>query len=505
MDRKKNTTRNAIWGFINRCLGLLFPFILRTLIIYYLGIEYVGINALFASILQTLSLADLGFNTAVVYSMYKPVAEGDEDKICQLLCFYKKIYRWVGIIMLVGGLAILPFIRYFIAGDVPDDINIYIVYIICLANTVLSYLLFAYKTSILDTHQRIDIETKISSAVSFFMYIFQIFVIVILKNYYLYLIMGPIFLIITNIVRLIIVNRLYPQYNKKGKLPKKEKSIIFKNVKALFIMKVGGILSNSADSIIISAFLGVTILGIYSNYYLIITSVYGFLIVYYGAMMASVGNSLVVESKNTNWNTFITLVFIQGVLISWVCVCLGCLFQPFMKIWVGEDLLLDISSVILFVVYVYVWKINDIVAVYKDALGLWHPDRYRALLEGMLNVSLNLILVNYFGVNGAIISTIIAILCVSWSWMPKVLFKGYFKDGLSTYYKYVFGFFVYTIVLYAICYLLCGFINTDFEWVNLAIKFLICCIIPFLLCIILFWKTKVFNNARLWLRQVIKK
>lgn len=202
--------------------------------------------------------------------------------------------------MLVGGLAILPFIRYFIAGDVPDDINIYIVYIICLANTVLSYLLFAYKTSILDTHQRIDIETKISSAVSFFMYIFQIFVIVILKNYYLYLIMGPIFLIITNIVRLIIVNRLYPQYNKKGKLPKKEKSIIFKNVKALFIMKVGGILSNSADSIIISAFLGVTILGIYSNYYLIITSVYGFLIVYYGAMMASVGNSLVVESKNTN-------------------------------------------------------------------------------------------------------------------------------------------------------------------------------------------------------------
>lgn len=173
-NRTQNTKRNIIGGFLNKLVGILFPFIIRSIVIKVLGVNYLGINSLVTSILQVLNMTELGFSSAIVYSMYKPISEGDSEKICALMNLYKKVYRIIGLVILVSGVILIPFLPKLINGDIPEDINITIIYIIYLFNTVISYLLFAYKNSILIAHQRNDITTNINSILLVFQYSIQI-------------------------------------------------------------------------------------------------------------------------------------------------------------------------------------------------------------------------------------------------------------------------------------------------------------------------------------------
>ncbi|UKI56602.1 MAG: hypothetical protein L6V90_05600 [Treponema succinifaciens] len=173
---------------------IFFPFLIRTVLIKKIGIEYAGLNSLFSSILQVLNLTELGFASAVVYSMYKPIAEDDKDTICALLNFYKRVYFIIGLVILALGSAVMPFLPHLIKGNVPQDINIYVLYSIYLVNTSLSYLLFGYKNSLLNAHQRRDVISNILTITQGLMNICQLLILVTIKNYYLYVLMMPIFL-----------------------------------------------------------------------------------------------------------------------------------------------------------------------------------------------------------------------------------------------------------------------------------------------------------------------
>ena len=170
MQRTKNAVRNLVFGFINKMIIMLFPFVIRTIIIRELGAGYLGLGSLFTSILQVLNLAELGFSSAVVFCMYKPIAEKDSETICALLNLYKQIYRIIGIVILVIGLALTPFLPYLIKGTVPNGINIYILYYIYLFNTAITYFLFAYKSTLLVAHQRNDVVSNISSLTNILQY-----------------------------------------------------------------------------------------------------------------------------------------------------------------------------------------------------------------------------------------------------------------------------------------------------------------------------------------------
>ena len=160
IDRTKNAGRNIVFGCMLKIYQIVMPFIMRTLMIYYMGIQYLGLNSLFTSILQVLNLAELGVGSAMVYSMYKPIAVDDKKMICALMKLYRTYYRVIGIIIAFLGLCLVPFIPKLIKSDVPADINIYILYILNLSVTVLSYWLFAYKNCLLDAHQRTDVASK---------------------------------------------------------------------------------------------------------------------------------------------------------------------------------------------------------------------------------------------------------------------------------------------------------------------------------------------------------
>lgn len=485
--RTKNSARNIATGLLLRIICLLIPFIIRTIIIKKLGLDYLGLNSLFASILQVLSLSELGFSTSIAFSMYKPIQENNIPLVCALLKFLRKIYLIVGCVILGAGLLLMPFLRYLINGDYPADINLYILYSIYLFNTVISYFLFSHKSVLLAASQRSDIENNITIFSFIGMYILQIIVLLLFANYYIYIIFLPISTLAINIIREIICNKKYPQYKSIGELSKEKKKEINAHVRSFVGHRLSLTIVSSTDSIFISAFLGLSILAIYQNYYFIVSSLIAFISILYTSITASVGNSLVTDTADKNYNDFKKLTFLNVWIVGWMSICFICLAQHFMILWVGEENLLPLLSVVLMLIYFYTWKFKDMLCVYKDAAGLWKIDFWKPYVVSVLNMILDFVLVYYYGVNGALIATIVSVPIVSLPWETNTFFKAYFKRSPLKYYLrlliYSIAVLCVGILTYFVCYLLPG---DGYLWFGL--KLVICLGLPNTLFLLMsFW------------------
>ena len=380
IERTKNASRNIVFGIILRLHQTIFPFLIRTAMLYIMGAKYLGLNSLFSSVLQVLNLAELGVGSAMVYSMYRPIAEDDEQKICALMRMYKIYYRLIGVFIGIVGLIITPYVPHLIKGDVPPGINVYILYLLNLGSTVLTYWLFAYKNCLLTAHQRTDVNNKVTIVTYTIKYLFQFLALYLFHNYYIYLIIRLIVQAMTNIVNAICVTKMYPKYKAKGDLPIEEKKIINRRIRDLFTSKVGNIIVNSADTIVVSAFLGLTMLGIYENYYYIEKAIISIIAIVFSSCLAGIGNSLIVETKKKNYEDFKTFTFITAWIAGFCTICLLNMFQPFMEIWVGKKLMLEFQAVVFFGIYFLMYEYCQLLLIYKDAAGIWHQDRFRPLI-----------------------------------------------------------------------------------------------------------------------------
>ncbi len=459
IERSKNASRNIIYGMIFRVFQTIIPFIIRTIMIYFLGMEYVGLNSLFTSILHVLNLAEMGVGHAMIYSMYKPVAEDDIDKINKLLNLYKIYYRIIGLIVLIGGLMILPVLPKLIKSDLPQGVNLYIIYLLTLAATVLSYWLFAYKNSLLTAHQRNDVYSKIQISVLTIQYLLQIISLAVFKNYYLFLVVALFGQLLSNVIVLIVTNRMYAECRALGSISPKEKKEINHRICDLFTTKLGGTITNSADAVVISAFLGLAILAKYNNYFYIITALIGFMSTIFQACLAGIGNSLVVETPEKNYADFNIFSMILLWVISLATAFLLCLFQPFMRLWVHEENMLDNSYVIVLCIYFFVYEAPMIWATYKDAGGIWHEDRFRPLVVAVINLTLNLLTVQHWGLYGVIFSTVISYLVAGMPWMLHNIFKYLFHRSPMEYVgKFLYISFI-TAVACCLSYFLCSLVS----------------------------------------------
>ncbi len=476
-ERTKNAGRNILYGGVLKVYQTLFPFLIRTVMIAYMGMEYIGLNGLFTSILQVLNLAELGIGSAMIFSMYKPIAENDDVVICALMKLYRKYYRIVGAVVLLGGLVTVPFLHHLIKGDVPDGLNLYVLYSINLAATVLSYWMFAYKNCILSAYQRNDILSKVIAATTTLEYLAQLIIIICFHNYYYYLLARVFSQILQNIITAIIASKMFPQYSPKGKLDKDSVTKINKSIKDLFTAKIGGVIVNSVDTLVISAFLGLYVLGIYNNYYYILTSVISIMYVIFGACTAGIGNSLVTESTDKNYFDFQVFSFIICWLAGFCTCCFLCLYQPFMILWIkDEKKMFGMPEVVCFCVYFFVYEIAAMMIQYKDAAGIWHEDRYRPLITALSNLVMNIIMVRYIGVLGILLSTILSFLFIGIPWLVRNIFKYLFKRSCWLYIKQLL---IYSLIVVLSCfcsYGLCGFIYGN-EYITLFIRLLICFVV----------------------------
>lgn len=462
MNRSKNVIRSISWGLINKIIGILFPFLSRTILLYKLGNEYIGLNTLFNSILGILSLSELGIGTALIFSMYEPLAKEDTQRVCELMSLYKKCYRVIGIIVAIIGVILVPFLPYLVSGDCPNSVNIYVLYFMYLINTLITYWGVAYKRSLIIACQRVDIQSNVNSAILILQNILQFIVIFLFSDYYFYVMILPIMTLLENLLISIITDRTYPQYRAKGNMKFKEIPGVKKQIVGLLMQKVGNVVLTSADSLVISSFLGLYILGKYNNYHFIFAALFGILSIIQTSLKPIVGNSIVLESKEKNLNDFYIANFIYIWIVTWMAATMLCLYQPFIKLWAGSNSLLSNKFVLLMTISFFVYKWGDMLYVYQEATGIWWKTRYVPLMAAIVNVVINLFTVNIFGIEGITFGTIISMLLVYDLGYAKILFNEYFgKDNYHNYLISLLKYAIIAILIFVILHIICSFITLN--------------------------------------------
>lgn len=504
LERAKNAVRNVKYGVFRKIVQIVFPFAIRTVMVQTLGVQYLGLNSLFTSILHVLNLAELGVGSAMVYSMYQPIVEDDTEKICALVRLYRTYYRVIGLVVAVAGLVLTPVLPLLIQdGKVPQDMDLTVLYLLNLSATVMSYWLFSYKNSILLAFQRTDVMSRIAIGADTFQSIVQLAILVLTKNYYLFLIAMIAAQILNNILTAFVVNRNYPEYLPKGRLPKEEVRTINRRIADLFTSKVGMVIVQDADTLVISAFLGLGMLAVYQNYYSILASVLSLMDILYQACLAGIGNSLITESKEKNYKDLELMTFIV-VWAGCLCACLLLvLYQPFMTIWMGEELLLEFGPVMLLCGYFFILAFDRMFNMFKDAGGIWHSDRFRPLITALVNLGLNLAMVQFIGIYGIILSTMISTVLVGIPWLLHNMFHGIFQpEMLGGYVKRLIVDVVTAAAVVAVTYLLCSLVPGT-GIVQLMGKALACVLITNILLLLVWGRRQEFDGCLGLLKRVV--
>ena len=503
LERTRNAARNIVFDGTLEMVNMLFPFVIRSVMLHYLGTEYLGLNGLFKSLLTFLNLAELGVGSAMVFSMYKPIAEAAAPTICALLHLYRTIYRIIGLAVAATGLLLMPVLPNLIKGDLPAGMNLYVLYLMNLGNTVMTYWLFAYKSSLLQAHQRRDVISKVSLTVRVTEYTLKILILVYTRNYYLYLTVQLVCQLAVNLLTAACASKMYPRYVTGGKLPKERTMDIFRRVRDLFTSKLSATVFDAADTLVISAFMGLTVLALYQNYYFIITALRMMLVVLLNACMAGVGNKLVMESKEENYRDLekISLLFLWVLGVS--SSMLLCLYQPFIHVWMGEENMLAVGLVLCFVVYYYSMGANKLINMFKDAAGIWRIDRWRPLTAALANLSLNLLTVRWLGLYGVLLSSVVSIVFIQIPWPFHNLFREVFPRQCMGKYVRLFG--GMTAVVLASCaasWFICGLFKLN-VWptffLNAAVSFLV----PNIICFAVYGRNPVFRESLSQLKRTL--
>ena len=475
-SRTKNSTRNILFSAMAYLIQILLGFFVRRYFIFYFGTEYLGFSSLFSNILSVLSLVELGVGSALVFAMYKPMADGENEKVRQLLQFYKKSYTIIGLVIGALGLCVLPFMSYFQTKAPSVEINLYIVYIVFLFNTVISYF-FAYRRSLLYVSQRNDIESKVGILVNILSAGLQLAVILFVKNYYAYISVSILSTILSNLIIYLITQKMFADLVKKPAEPldKTERKSITKNIFALLCHKLGGTVVYSTDSLIIYLMFDAATLGKYSNYLLITSYVTAIINIVLGAIRGSVGNAIASESVDDNYKAFKKLNYAYLWLVSFCSICIFALSDSFIDVVFNKSgvvLTFDFSIILLISISFFILHARYMLCIFKECAGLFRQDRIKPVFEAVINLVVSLALAYLIGLAGIIIGTICSnIMCIIVE--PYVVNKHYFKRSTMRYMLRLLYQFLVTAVVGGAMYYLCGLIAND-GILNLVLKFAIC-------------------------------
>ena len=466
MDKRKSLI-NVITAIFFKIILLVLTLFARRFLIQYVGNEANGVFSLYTSIIGFLAIADLGIGTAIIFSMYKPIVDNDSYKVSALYVLFVKVYRIIGFIVLVGGLCILPALPY-LAKDYNADFNLYYTFLLMLTSIVISYL-YSAKTSLINAYKNTYVTTTFHSIALIIEGIFQLVLLYIYKSFELYLICK----IISACIEWLLTDIYFRKYHKKlidmhAKLDKDTKTEVTQKTKAMFMHKIGNLLVNTSDSIIISAFISVMILGKYSNYTTIVNAMNGILLLLFTPLTSVIGHLCV--SGNTKielkyFNFFYGLNFVVGIIFY-----LGyyAIIDDVVTICFGPNL--ELSKDISFVITLnyFIQFTRQSVLTFRDATGTFYNDRYKPIFEGILNIILSISLVYVCGVTGVIIATIITNLLICHTVEPYVLFKDGF--GMSPKKYYIENYVSIAVFSVALVVLHFSHINIANEWLSLIVN-----------------------------------
>ncbi len=495
--RSENVLRNAWVGILFHTLTLVLGFVSRTVFIHILSSEYLGLNSLFTNILTILSFAELGIGNAIVFSMYKPIADNNQDKLKKLVNFYKKTYTTIGLIILIVGILLIPFLNMIIT-DAPNlKESIYVIYLFFLADTAISYF-FSYKTSIISADQKNYIIIVYTHIFKVIQVIVQLVILYFTKNYLLYLGIQVATTFLTNFYLAKKAEKMYPFVKKLGKetITLKEKKGIFTNVKALFIYKFGSVILNGTDSIIISKMLGLVTLGLYSNYQLLLNAIIQLLNQLFNSFTSSIGN-LIAKGENLKTKlVFNELFYFTELIYCIVCISTFMLFNDFVKLWLGNNYLLPNFVVFTIVFHLYINGIQFAGFSFRNASGNFRYFRYAPIVSSVVNIVVSIVLAKWIGLAGIFIGTIVARLSTT-TWIdPYIVYKHVFKEKKIS--EYFLKYFKYLAIV-AIAFVACYYTTKEIIVTNIfmfILKGIVLVLMTSFIFILFTFRTLEFNNLK---------
>lgn len=455
-SRTEKSLLNVLTGVIGQILSFVLSFAIRTVFIHTLGEVYLGLNGLYTNILSVLNLTELGIGTAIVIELYRTVALNDEEKTKQYLQFYKKAYYCIGLCILTIGLILTPFLNYFIKDtESVALINYRLVFLLCLFNTAFSYFFFAYRNSILQANQQEYKLRIINYIFKFVEMILQIITLIIFKNIYVYLIIPLILGCIATVVKGILIGKWYPFIleKPKGKLSKEEVENTKKNIFSVALYKISGTVINSTDNIIVSSFISIILTGIYSNYLILTSAVNTMLEILFSAFTASLGNLNVEAAGNIEkkYSIFKILSFLNFWMYGFCSVCFLVLFDPFIRIWIGEKFIMNSLTEYIIVVNFLIVGLQETIGTHRAAYGLFYKGRYRPVFSVLLNIISSIVFVKIFpaeyGIVAVLLGTIVSNIAVSWWFDSYLVFKYAFNKKPISFYVTFWKRFIYVMII----------------------------------------------------------
>lgn len=502
-SRSYNSAVNAIVNIVAQFIILLVNFGFRKIFIVAFGENYLGISGLYSNILSVLSLAELGVGSAILYCLYKPVAENDYAHINALMNYYKKLYRIIGAFVAIIGLLVVPFLDYLVNID-ADVGNITLYYLLYLANVVASYFL-VYKTAILTADQKNFVIKICTAIVQIIQFVILTVIALIFRNFTLYLSLQILFSILTNVVSSFVASKKYPFINGKNQIDVEEKKTIWVNIKAMFAYQIGNVALNHTDNILISLLINTLTVGFYSNYSMVVSAVNTFAALLFASVQASIGNLAAKENSERQYEVFKKLSVISFCITSFATVSFITLFQDFISILYTDHYLLDFSIVIACSANFYMVNILQPIYCYRNTVGLFNQTKCVMIYTAIINIILSIIFGKVWGLFGILFATFISRLATNFWFEPIKLYKHYFNRSAKGYFINQIINAICTFLMVAILLVISALLNSMNIYCRFCIKIVLCVAISCITFIIRYRKDDFFAEMINVLRKIVKR
>lgn len=502
-SRTEYSLLNMLTGIFGYGINTIAGFICRIIFVRTLSAEYLGISGLFTNILSMLSLAELGISSAITYALYTPIANNDEKKITAIMHFYRKAYWFIGILIAIVGIGLIPFLDLIIK-DIPTiKENIYVLYLLYLISTVISYF-FSYRQSLMISMQRQYIVLGYNYVITILQSILQIFFLILTKEYILYLLIQIIGGIIYNVWVSHKTVKDYPYIKSKyfEQLTHNETVDLLKNVKALAVNKLAGVLVNSTDNIAISFFNGLSSVGLSSNYILFSSTLDKLITQLFNGLTGSVGNLNATVNDEEKYSFFKILNLANFWLYGWAAIGMMFVSSELVHLFYGEEYILSIGIPLILSVNMYTIGMLHAVYTYKSTLGLFKYGQYVLFFTGIINLILDVILGKKYGIIGIYFATLVARLLTNLWYEPYAVYKYGLKKSPVLYFKRYSFFTIILLVTAIVSGLFCSL--CDFSvLLNIFVKIIICSAVPNLFFYLCFRKTKEFEYLSSSIKRII--
>lgn len=504
MNRTQNAIKNVFWGIVSKMANLILAFVSRTAFIYILGNTYLGVNGLYSEILSLLSFAELGFGSAMTFSMYKPVVENDETKVIKLLDFYKSVYTIIAGVIAISGLSLTPFLGSIVRGadwiTIKELRSYFLVY---LFNTVVGYFV-TYKYTYLNALQKNYIQTNIDTIVTTISYIVQIIVIFTLKSFFAYLLANSIILLISRMFIVVYLNHKYPilKEKPKEKLSSEEKKPIYKEVKGLAVHQFANVAVHSTDNVLISTMTsqGITAVGLISNYNMLMNAVLGFVTIIFNSVTSGFGNLAASSTVENFRKVFKEINFINFWIYGFCSIAFWLLIPPFITLWIGSDKIIDETAFALIIINCYLQGQSTAYNNARIAKGNFNKDKGWAIAQALTNLIVSVICAKIYGLVGIYIGTVVSRM-VYVVFRPYSTYKFLFDESSLEYYKKLIQYLFYVFVAALLTRFVVMKIMREITFYTFSMSVIAVAIIPNAVFLILTSRTKEFLE---WKDRILK-